>query len=197
MSLNLAEISPRSAAVCIAISAMTAPDTDAEELYQSALTHPGIAEFPFEYARIALAQGMWLRRMRRHTDARAALKVAADMPALAALIGCDADTLASTLAAVAPGAPDALGRSFKRALSAPYYAVKVTGTLFHTQGGLDIDAHCRVLRADGLKVSVFRQQSDSSGRWNDVAVGPEVAVEFENAVLSQARELRLRAVAKN
>ena len=55
----------------------------------------------------------------------------------------------------------------------------------------------RVLRADGLKVSVFRQQSDSSGRWNDVAVGPEVAVEFENAVLSQARELRLRAVAKN
>ena len=78
VSLNLAEISPRSAAVCIAISAMTAPDTDAEELYQSALTHPGIAEFPFEYARIALAQGMWLRRMRRHTDARAALKVAAD-----------------------------------------------------------------------------------------------------------------------
>jgi fumarate reductase flavoprotein subunit len=78
-----------------------------------------------------------------------ALKMAADIPALAALIGCDADTLANTLAAVAPGAPDAFGRSFKRALSAPYYAVKVTGTLFHTQGGLDIDAHCRVLRADG------------------------------------------------
>ena len=50
---------------------------------------------------------------------------------------------------MAPGAPDAFGRSFKRALSAPYYAVKVTGTLFHTQGGLDIDADCRVLRADG------------------------------------------------
>jgi hypothetical protein len=55
----------------------------------------------------------------------------------------------------------------------------------------------RVLRADGLKVSVFRQQQDSAGRWADVAVGPEVAVEFENAVLSQARELRLRAVAQN
>jgi len=55
----------------------------------------------------------------------------------------------------------------------------------------------RDLRADGLKVSVFRQQQDSAGRWADVAVGPEVAVEFENAVLSQARELRLRAVAKN
>jgi hypothetical protein len=66
--------------------------------------------------------------------------VAADIPALAALIGCDADPLANTLAAVATGKPDAFGRSFKRALSAPYYAVKVTGTLFHTQGGLDIDA---------------------------------------------------------
>jgi fumarate reductase flavoprotein subunit len=37
----------------------------------------------------------------------------------------------------------------KRALQAPFYAVKVTGALFHTQGGLDIDTHCRVLREDG------------------------------------------------
>jgi DNA-binding CsgD family transcriptional regulator len=76
--LNLAEISPRVAALTIAISAMTAPDDDAGELYQSALTHPGIADFPFEHARIALAEGMWLRRMRRYTEARAALGVAAD-----------------------------------------------------------------------------------------------------------------------
>jgi DNA-binding CsgD family transcriptional regulator len=76
--LNLAQISPRVAALTIAISAMTAPDADAGELYQSALTHPGIADFPFEHARIALAQGMWLRRMRRNTDARAALGLAAD-----------------------------------------------------------------------------------------------------------------------
>ena len=55
----------------------------------------------------------------------------------------------------------------------------------------------RVLRADGIKVSVFRQQRDNAGRWNDVTVGPDVAVEIENAVLSQARELRLRAVAQN
>ena len=27
--------------------------------------------------------------------------------------------------------------------------MKVTGALFHTQGGLDIDASCRVLRDDG------------------------------------------------
>jgi fumarate reductase flavoprotein subunit len=42
------------------------------------------------------------------------------------------------------------GRVFKRALVAPYYAVKVTGALFHTQGGLDIDADCRVLRQNGV-----------------------------------------------
>jgi hypothetical protein len=54
----------------------------------------------------------------------------------------------------------------------------------------------RMLRADGLKVSVFKQTRDAQGRWNDAAVGPEVAAEFENAVLTQARELRLRAVAQ-
>lgn len=31
----------------------------------------------------------------------------------------------------------------------PYYAVKVTGALFHTQGGLEIDASARVLDAQG------------------------------------------------
>jgi len=76
--LDLPEISPRVAALTLAISAMTAPDSEAGDLYQSALTHPGIAEFPFERARIALAQGMWLRRMRRHTQARDALKFAAE-----------------------------------------------------------------------------------------------------------------------
>jgi fumarate reductase flavoprotein subunit len=78
-----------------------------------------------------------------------ALKSAPDLDTLARLIGCDAQTLIDTLAAVGPGEADAWGRRFKRPLEAPYYAVKVTGALFHTQGGLDIDAQCRVLKADG------------------------------------------------
>ena len=43
------------------------------------------------------------------------------------------------------------GRDFtaKPALQAPYYAVKVTGALFHTQGGLAIDTNARVLKPDG------------------------------------------------
>ena len=78
-----------------------------------------------------------------------ALRSASDEAALAALIGCDPATLHTTLAAIAPDQVDGFGRRFKRALQAPFYAVKVTGALFHTQGGLDIDARCRVLRADG------------------------------------------------
>jgi fumarate reductase flavoprotein subunit len=78
-----------------------------------------------------------------------ALKQAPDAAALAQLIGCKPDTLNQTLAGVQAGQTDAFGRCFKRALSAPYYAVKVTGALFHTQGGLAIDAHCRVLKEDG------------------------------------------------
>ena len=77
-----------------------------------------------------------------------ALKSAPDLASLAQLLGCDTAVLRTTLAAVLPGPVDRFGRVFTRALDAPYYAVKVTGALFHTQGGLDIDAQCRVLRTD-------------------------------------------------
>jgi len=85
----------------------------------------------------------------RDAEAAGALRTAPDAAALSGLIGCNAETLRGTLAEIRPGHIDAFGRSFTRALQAPYYAVKVTGALFHTQGGLDIDTHCRVLRADG------------------------------------------------
>jgi fumarate reductase flavoprotein subunit len=34
-------------------------------------------------------------------------------------------------------------------LQPPYSAIHVTGALFHTQGGLDVDAQMRVRRSDG------------------------------------------------
>jgi len=52
----------------------------------------------------------------------------------------------------------------------------------------------RVLRADGLKVSVFRQIRSEADRWQDAAVGADVAMEFEDAVLTRARQLRMQAV---
>ena len=72
-----------------------------------------------------------------------------DATALAQLIGCPPETLQATLNAVQPGTEAATGRHFQRALQAPFHAIKVTGALFHTQGGLDIDAQARVLREDG------------------------------------------------
>jgi fumarate reductase flavoprotein subunit len=85
----------------------------------------------------------------RDAEAAGALRMATDAAALAALIGCDVSMLKTTLAEIRPGHTDAFGRRFTRALQAPYYGVKVTGALFHTQGGLDIDTRCRVLRSDG------------------------------------------------
>jgi fumarate reductase flavoprotein subunit len=78
-----------------------------------------------------------------------AVRTAGDIASLAQLIGCDQQVLRDTLAQVASGAPDGTGRRFERALLSPYHAVKVTGALFHTQGGLDIDAQCRVLHTSG------------------------------------------------
>ena len=78
-----------------------------------------------------------------------ALRSAADVGALARIIGCASADLRGSLAAIGPGLADAFGRVFQRALAAPYHVVKVTGALFHTQGGLDIDADCRVITDAG------------------------------------------------
>jgi fumarate reductase flavoprotein subunit len=52
------------------------------------------------------------------------------------------------------GGQDRYGRHFttNQRCEPPFHAVKVTGALFHTQGGLAVDAACRVKRKDG---SVF------------------------------------------
>ena len=71
---------------------------------------------------------------------------------LANFIGCDVGKLSDTLGQVREGVDMQTGRVFKRSLSFPLHAIRVTGALFHTQGGLDINAYCQVLRSDG---SVF------------------------------------------
>ncbi|RFB05487.1 DUF3576 domain-containing protein [Parvularcula marina] len=49
------------------------------------------------------------------------------------------------------------------------------------------------LRADALRVTVFRQQLTDYG-WVDAPVNPATAREIENAILSRARELRLNSL---
>jgi hypothetical protein len=48
----------------------------------------------------------------------------------------------------------------------------------------------RNLRADGLKVAVFRQTKSADG-WSDAQVAPDTAIKLEDAILTRARELRL------
>ena len=50
-----------------------------------------------------------------------------------------------------------------------------------------------VLRADGLKVVVFRQTGDETG-WRDAAVDPQTATKIEDNILTRARELRIAAL---
>jgi hypothetical protein len=49
----------------------------------------------------------------------------------------------------------------------------------------------RRLRADGLKISVFRQRRTDNADWRDVAVNADTSVQLENAILTRARQLRL------
>lgn len=49
----------------------------------------------------------------------------------------------------------------------------------------------RALRADGVKVSVFKQARDAVGQWVDVKVDPRMAADLENSILTRARQLRI------
>ncbi len=64
------------------------------------------------------------------------------------------DTLAEVAAFKADAGVDGFGRNWRAAaqLMPPYCAVRVTGALFHTQGGLVVDGEARVLRPDGRKL---------------------------------------------
>lgn len=48
----------------------------------------------------------------------------------------------------------------------------------------------RALRADGIRVSVFRQVYDNQGNWRDASVQPDAGQKLEDAVLTRARQLR-------
>jgi hypothetical protein len=52
----------------------------------------------------------------------------------------------------------------------------------------------RQLRADGLRVSVFRQERGPQGQWRDVEVNGQTATELENAILARAREMRIASI---
>jgi fumarate reductase flavoprotein subunit len=91
----------------------------------------------------------------RDAVAAGAVMEAPDVEALATRAALPVGSLVATLAQVAAAtigeARDPFGRDFtgKLPLAAPYYAAKVTGALFHTQGGLVVGGDARVLDAGG------------------------------------------------
>jgi fumarate reductase flavoprotein subunit len=91
----------------------------------------------------------------RTAEAAGAVVTAPDAKSLAAKTGLPRTALARTIdevaAMVRAEARDPFGRDFttKPALAPPYRAIRVTGALFHTQGGLVVDTKARVLRRNG------------------------------------------------
>lgn len=98
-----------------------------------------------------------LERFQEYRDAAAvgAPKTADSIEGLAEACRLPADALTATLAEVdglaVEGARDTWGRVFaaEQRLEAPHYAVRVTGALFHTQGGLVVNDEARVMTTDG------------------------------------------------
>jgi fumarate reductase flavoprotein subunit len=92
----------------------------------------------------------------RHAAAAGAIRSADTIDGLADQLGLPAMSVAASLAetqtlTATDGKRDRFGRRFsdKPPLAAPFYGAKVTGALFHTQGGVLIDDQARVLRASG------------------------------------------------
>ncbi|MGA7675669.1 MAG: DUF3576 domain-containing protein [Rhizomicrobium sp.] len=54
----------------------------------------------------------------------------------------------------------------------------------------------RHLRADGIKVAVFRQTKSGDG-WVDAQVAPDTVTKLTDAILTRARELRLATQSPN
>lgn len=87
----------------------------------------------------------------RELQAMGAVRQAADLEDLARVTALPLSALQAALGALPQQGLDHLGRDWSAhpPLQAPFYAVQVSGALFHTQGGLAISPQAQVLRSDG------------------------------------------------
>ncbi|MFZ4530199.1 MAG: FAD-dependent oxidoreductase [Alsobacter sp.] len=114
----------------------------------------------------------------RTAEASGAVVTANDAEGLAAALHLPAEALRETLDGVTAmkvdGLTDRFGRCFAGApaLVPPYCGVRVTGALFHTQGGLAVDTGARVLRADGSTLpNLFAAGGAAAGVSGSTAAG--------------------------
>ena len=93
-----------------------------------------------------------LRSLSALFDAELLLK-ADTLEALAGKLGLNSEGLTQTIREcnerVARGDKDSFGRVLPQPLEGPYYGIRVTIALYHTQGGLKVNADGQVLRGDG------------------------------------------------
>lgn len=54
----------------------------------------------------------------------------------------------------------------------------------------------KTLRADALKVSLFKQTKNSNGTWSDTTVSPATVNALENTILTKARALKVQTLSK-
>ena len=52
----------------------------------------------------------------------------------------------------------------------------------------------RQLRADGIKVSLFKQRRDDNNEWMDIVVEDELERKLEDTILTRARQLRIKNI---
>jgi flavocytochrome c len=107
-----------------------------------------------------------------------AMLIADSVDELAAKMRLPADILAAEWRSVETlkkrNGVDPYGRRFsaKQELRPPFFAVKITGALFHTQGGLVIDTNARVKRKDGsLFPNLFAAGGAAIGISGNTAAG--------------------------
>lgn len=105
-----------------------------ERIYQLHRNAPGL-------------RGLW-----RYRDEGLLLQADA-LEKLARALAIDADGLKRTVEEynrnATSGVPDAFGRTLTEPLRAPFYGIRVTVALYHTQGGLKVNQDGQVLRSDG------------------------------------------------
>ena len=114
----------------------------------------------------------------RKAESSGAILMAGSIESLASAMRVLAATFAAEWNVVeklkSVGGQDRYGRNFsaEQACKPPFHAVKVTGALFHTQGGLAIDSKGRVKRKDGRRFpNLFAAGGAAAGVSGSTAAG--------------------------
>ncbi len=118
------------------------------EAARAVLAQPGGEAFAIFDGRIA-AIARQFEDFKR-AEETGAIRSAETIEDLSKELGLPSMALDQTIREIPVGGTDQFGRSFSPPqLMPPFMGVRVTGALFHTQGGLRVDSSARVLKKDG------------------------------------------------